>query len=168
MKLDQRSISPRGPASSEKPSTSNRLPTTEPVSDPRTTSVSPSCTAMSAMISSGAFPKVALRKPPIPGPVCSAACSVASPISQARGMRAMRGEHELDGLVEVGEVVQRDRERPDQKTGEEDAADHERTLPASVTVPTRVPTRSSVRERYPFRPVTSSLARAVAAATIRA
>ncbi len=43
---------------------------------------------MSAMISSGALPKVALRKPPIPGPVCSAACSVASPISQARGMSA--------------------------------------------------------------------------------
>src|SRR6478672_10287348 len=41
------------------------------------------------MISSGAFPKVALRKPPIPGPVCSAACSVASPISHARGRGQM-------------------------------------------------------------------------------
>jgi hypothetical protein len=29
-----------------------------------------------------------LRKPPIPAPVCSPACSVASPISQARGMSA--------------------------------------------------------------------------------
>ena len=38
------------------------------------------------MISSGAFPKLAFRKPPIPGPVCSAACSVDSPISQASGM----------------------------------------------------------------------------------
>ncbi len=37
-------------------------------------------------MSSGAFPKLALRKPPIPGPVCSAACSVASPISHASGM----------------------------------------------------------------------------------
>ena len=36
------------------------------------------------------------------------------------------GERELDRLVEVCEVVQRDRERPDEKTGEEDAADHER------------------------------------------
>ena len=37
-----------------------------------------------------------------------------------------RGEDELDRLVEVCEVVQRDRERPDEKTGEENAADHER------------------------------------------
>ncbi len=71
---------------SEKPSTSRRFPTTEPVSEPRTTSVSPSFTAISAMMSSGAFPKVALRNPPIPGPVRSAACSVASPISQASGI----------------------------------------------------------------------------------
>jgi hypothetical protein len=40
------------------------------------------------MISSGALPKLALRKPPIPGPVCSATCSVASPISHARGISA--------------------------------------------------------------------------------
>ena len=40
------------------------------------------------MISSGALPKLALRKPPTPGPVCSAACSVASPISHASGMSA--------------------------------------------------------------------------------
>ncbi len=85
-KLERRSSPPGGPASSEKPSTSSRLPTTDPVSDPRTTSVRPSLTAMSAMISSGAFPNVALRKPPMPGPVRSAACSVASPISQASGM----------------------------------------------------------------------------------
>ncbi len=38
------------------------------------------------MISSGAFPNVALRKPPIPGPVFFAACSVASPISHASGI----------------------------------------------------------------------------------
>ena len=59
---------------------------TLPVSDPRTTSVRPSLTAMSAMMSSGALPKVALRKPPMPGPVCSAACSVASPMSHASGI----------------------------------------------------------------------------------
>ena len=40
------------------------------------------------MISSGALPKLALRKPPIPGPVCSAACSVASPIRHASGTSA--------------------------------------------------------------------------------
>ena len=88
-KLDVRSSSPRPPNSSEKPRTSSRLPTTRPVSEPRTTSVSPLWTAISAMISSGAFPKVAFRKPPIPGPVCSAACSVASPISQASGISAI-------------------------------------------------------------------------------
>ena len=67
-KLDCRSISPRPPKSSEKPSTRSRFPITEPVSEPRTTSVRPSCTANSAMISSGALPNVALRKPPMPGP----------------------------------------------------------------------------------------------------
>ena len=50
--------------------------------------------AKSATISSGALPKLALRKPPMPGPVCSAACSVDSPISHARGMRAIADEHE--------------------------------------------------------------------------
>jgi hypothetical protein len=38
------------------------------------------------MINSGALPKLAFRKPPIPAPVCSAACSVDSPISHASGM----------------------------------------------------------------------------------
>ena len=73
------------PATIATPSTSRMLETTLPVIDPRTTSGSPSLTANSAMISSGAFPKLALRKPPIPGPVCSPACSVASPISHASG-----------------------------------------------------------------------------------
>ena len=67
--LDRRSSSPLPPKASEKPRTRRRLPTTLPVSDPRTTSVSPSWTAKRAMISSGALPKVAFRKPPIPGPV---------------------------------------------------------------------------------------------------
>ena len=59
--------------------------TTLPVIEPRTTFGSPSATAKRAMISSGALPNVALRKPPIPGPVCSAVCSVDSPISHASG-----------------------------------------------------------------------------------
>ena len=66
-------------------------------------------TARSAMISSGAFPKVAFRNPPIPGPVCSAACSVASPMSQASGTSATRGEDELQSLRRMSDVVQRDR-----------------------------------------------------------
>ena len=59
---------------------------TLPASEPRTTTGRFASIAKSATISSGAFPKLALRKPPIPGPVCSAACSVASPISHASGM----------------------------------------------------------------------------------
>ena len=59
---------------------------TLPASEPRTTCGRPSPIANSAMISSGALPKLALRKPPMPGPVCSAACSVDSPISHASGM----------------------------------------------------------------------------------
>ena len=56
-----------------------------PVIEPRTTPGSESAIASSAMISSGALPKLAFSSPPIPGPVCSAACSVASPISHASG-----------------------------------------------------------------------------------
>ena len=62
--------------------------TTLPASEPRTTFGSPLLIAKSAMISSGALPKLAFRKPPMPGPVCSAACSVASPISHASGISA--------------------------------------------------------------------------------
>src|SRR5437763_15703165 len=61
---------------------------TLPESEPRTTTGRSAPTAKSATMSSGAFPKLALRKPPMPGPVCSAACSVASPISHASGMSA--------------------------------------------------------------------------------
>ena len=90
---------------------------------------------MSAMISSGAFPNVALRNPPIPGPVCSAACSVASPISHASGISAIAATHELDRLVEVCDVMQHDDERPEQQAGEEDAADHGRTTLATSPRP---------------------------------
>ena len=112
-KLDQRSISPRPPAKSENPSTSSRLPTTEPVSEPRTTSVSPSWTAIRAMISSGALPNVALRKPPIPGPVCSAACSVASPISHASGISAAAERTKSAVSPTLREVVERDDDGPE-------------------------------------------------------
>ena len=123
-KLDQRSISPRPPAKSENPSTSSRLPTTEPVSEPRTTSVSPSWIAIKAMISSGALPNVALRKPPIPGPVCSAACSVASPISHASGMSAAAARSEERSVADVGEVVEGDDDRPESQPREEYSTSH--------------------------------------------
>ena len=77
---------PSGPAICVTPNTSRRFETTLPASEPRTTTGRFAPIAKSATISSGAFPKLALRKPPMPGPVCSAACSVASPISHASGM----------------------------------------------------------------------------------
>ena len=76
---------PVSPVAIATPSTSSRFEMTLPAREPRTTFGSPSATANVAMISSGALPKLAFRKPPIPGPVCSAACSVDSPISQASG-----------------------------------------------------------------------------------
>ena len=58
----------------------------EPTIEALTTSCSPSRSAKKAMISSGALPKVTLRKPPMPGPVWAARCSVASPITAAVGI----------------------------------------------------------------------------------
>ena len=57
------------PASIAPPETSSRLPRIEPVSDARTTSLSPLVSAMMPMISSAALPKVALSNPPQVGPV---------------------------------------------------------------------------------------------------
>ena len=109
------------------------MPTTDPVSEPRTTSVSPSWTAISAMISSGALPNVALRKPPIPGPVCSAACSVASPISHASGIKASGREDEERRVPEVRQVVEGDDDGPEGQAGEENSSDHVR--PATLPTP---------------------------------
>ena len=75
---ERRSISfPSGPAICVTPNTSRRFEMTLPASEPRTTTGRFASIAKSATMSSGAFPKLALRKPPMPGPVCSAACSVA-------------------------------------------------------------------------------------------
>ena len=83
------------------------------------------------MISSGALPNVALRKPPMPGPVCTAACSVASPMSQASGNQRQRREDELHRLREIRHVVEGDRDRGEGESREEDLPDHGRgTLPA--------------------------------------
>ena len=60
----------------------------------------------------------------MPGPVCSAACSVASPISHASGISARR-EDELDRLVEIEGVVHQDDERREADRDEERATDHE-------------------------------------------
>ena len=57
----------------------------EPVSDAFTRSTSPRRSAKIVMISSAAFPNVAFRRPPSPGPMRAAACSVARPIQPASG-----------------------------------------------------------------------------------
>ena len=77
---------PRPPASIAAPITSRMLPTIEPTIEALTTSCSPLPRAKRAMISSGALPKVTLRRPPMPGPERAASSSVARPISAAVGM----------------------------------------------------------------------------------
>ncbi|CAB4345995.1 unannotated protein [freshwater metagenome] len=58
----------------------------EPAIEAFTTSCSPASSAISAMISSGALPKVTFSRPPIPGPERAASSSVARPISAAVGI----------------------------------------------------------------------------------
>src|SRR3954447_3886357 len=76
----------RPPTSIDAPSTSRMLPRMEPTSEALTTSWRPSCSANSAMISSGALPNVTLSSPPTPGPERAASSSVALPISAAVGI----------------------------------------------------------------------------------
>jgi hypothetical protein len=70
----------------ERPSTSSTLPMIDPVMDAFTTLVRPLERAMPAMISSAAFPKVALSNPPKPSPTRAASASVARPIQPATGI----------------------------------------------------------------------------------
>src|SRR6266403_1295831 len=74
------------PIRMEKPSTSSTLPIIDPVMEAFTTLVRPLERAMPAMISSAAFPKVALSNPPKPSPTRAASASVARPIQPAIGM----------------------------------------------------------------------------------
>ena len=70
----------------ERPSTSSTLPIIDPVMEAFTTLVRPLDRAIPAMISSAAFPKVALSNPPRPSPTRAASASVARPIQPATGM----------------------------------------------------------------------------------
>ena len=54
-----------------------------------TTSCRPFTSAKNAMMSSGKFPNVTFRKPPMPGPDRAASSSVAFPMSAAGGMTAI-------------------------------------------------------------------------------
>jgi hypothetical protein len=75
----------RPPRNAESPSTSSVFPIMDPVSDALTTPVSPLDKAITARISSAAFPNVAFSNPPIPWPRRVAIWSVAFPIQCARG-----------------------------------------------------------------------------------
>ena len=61
----------------------------EPVIDALTTPTRPLDRATRAIISSVAFPNVAFRRPPRPGPACLLSSSVATPIAYARGTIAI-------------------------------------------------------------------------------
>src|SRR5215211_2172184 len=80
------------PIRMESPSTSSTLPMIDPVIEAFTTLVRPLERAMPAMISSAAFPKVALSNPPTPSPTRAASASVARPIQPATGI-IPRAEH---------------------------------------------------------------------------
>ena len=69
------------------PAMRSRFPRMLPVRLPFTSATWPSFRASRATISSAAFPKVALRRLPSPGPRRSARSSVASPIAFASGTR---------------------------------------------------------------------------------
>ena len=62
----------------------------------------------------------------MPGPVCSAACSVASPISHARGMSAAAESTNSATSVGVKRVVDEDDERGERDGREQDSPDHGR------------------------------------------
>ena len=113
---------------------------TLPVSDPRTTSVSPSFTAMSAMISSGAFPNVAFRKPPIPGP-CARRRARSPRRSARRAARARARRRRTRPSRRVEEVVRRDDDRRERERREEDPAEHEAERYPASGCPSRTSNR---------------------------
>src|SRR5205823_5181647 len=76
------------PSRMDSPRTSRMLPMMDPVIEAFTTLVSPLESAMAAMISSAALPKVAFNSPPSPSPTRAASSSVARPIQPATGMIA--------------------------------------------------------------------------------
>ncbi len=61
----------------------------DPVRLAFTTVMRPAFSANNAMMISVAFPKVALRRPPMPAPMSFPSSSVATPMRYARGMMAI-------------------------------------------------------------------------------
>ena len=76
------------PTKSDRPRTSRRLPTIEPIKEALTTSKFPAAMSRTATINSVRFPNVALSSPPSCGPTRIASWSVARPISPASGTMA--------------------------------------------------------------------------------
>src|SRR5438876_11169373 len=104
------------PNTIERPSTNSTLPMIDPVMEAFTTLVRPLDRAIPAMISSAAFPKVALSNPPRPSPTRAASASVARPIQPATGMmpRAEQTKSAV-GLIPPGPEAQKNRERNEDK-----------------------------------------------------
>ena len=102
--------------------------TTLPASEPRTTSGSDALTANSAMISSGALPKLAFRKPPIPGPgVLARVLGRLADQPRERHERGRRGD-EQRRVVGVEDVPQENRDRGQHERRPEELAAHGATL----------------------------------------
>src|SRR2546423_10984826 len=77
------------PHKADRPRTRRMLPMIEPVIEAFTTPVRPLESAMPAMISSAALPKVAFNNPPSASPTRAASSSVARPIQPATGTMAI-------------------------------------------------------------------------------
>ena len=69
----------------------------------------------SAMINSGALPKVAFSNPPTASPVRVAICSVACTIMLAIGMMASAAEKNSTGRRHVADVLENDCDRDENK-----------------------------------------------------
>ncbi len=99
-----------------------------PVIDPRTTSGRPPATAKSTMISSGAFPKLAFRNPPIPG--AGVLGRVLGRLADQPGERHERcgRDAEDDDVVGVDAEAKERCQRGERKSRKEDPARHGLTL----------------------------------------
>ena len=101
---------------------------TLPASEPSTTTGRFAPTAKSATISSGAFPKLALRKPPMPGArVLGRVLGRFADQPRERDERE-RGEDEERDVAGVGELVDRDRDRRESERRPEELPDHAGSL----------------------------------------
>ena len=117
-----------GPATCVTPYTSRRFEITLPESEPRTTTGRFAPTAKSATMSSGAFPKLALRKPPMPGPgVLRRVLGRLADQPRERD-EGDRGEHEERDVAGVRELVDEDRDGREEERRPEELPAHRPSL----------------------------------------